>query len=606
MGTNFAPEHLTELFEKPRDVQRIEMRFRPYVEQATYYQFLKGSYFDTAITTLYRLWPETPEFTKLSIVQDVPPRKTAPPTRDHSVVASLTGSMTDLRLDSTSVPGPSPLATAAAIAAAEADGDASDSEEGDSSTPPSSVDETETLEAKGYTRQGPFPYLGASLQHAKPTSFAQPIVFFDTECLARFGASPVAKHIDHLRLRIPSRTIVNVLVSPPHGPVLFPALRYLDLSTTNVRLDAVLAALLRNHTRLEHLVLDRVNLFGFTAREKGTELCRDLGGLCISAGLNRGKERERAIAAWDLAERTRLAEAEAALRRERAINNAHDGSEAARAAVAEEAMRDEMQRNIALARSRRGHRSAGHSTISLRDRPARRGGAAASTTISPADIPAADRAYFVLPPLPSLKTMSIGGEAPLISTFRVSTWEDQFHAGWRDGLSKLSGWAAHVADKYERAVKRSDEWKEWHARNSGDKDKTDAKGKTKGKAKALPADKARPPLDVRLYRFGTVDEPVAEHDRVDPTVGLIEVHPERARDYLDVYKDAVAEADMYTHSQAVRPPCVFCTVPDCEGPRRRGEEGARVDGRGGTGKAHKEGCGHHVGRQIWSWQGVES
>jgi len=43
IGTNYAPEHLEEMFEAPRTgVQRIEIRFRPYVEQASYYQFLKG------------------------------------------------------------------------------------------------------------------------------------------------------------------------------------------------------------------------------------------------------------------------------------------------------------------------------------------------------------------------------------------------------------------------------------------------------------------------------------------------------------------------------------------------------------------------------------
>jgi len=43
IGTNFAPEHLAELFERVRpDMRRMEMCFRPYVEQASYYQFLKG------------------------------------------------------------------------------------------------------------------------------------------------------------------------------------------------------------------------------------------------------------------------------------------------------------------------------------------------------------------------------------------------------------------------------------------------------------------------------------------------------------------------------------------------------------------------------------
>ena len=43
IGTNFAPEHLEEMFEEPRlGITRMEMRFKPYVEQASYYQFLKG------------------------------------------------------------------------------------------------------------------------------------------------------------------------------------------------------------------------------------------------------------------------------------------------------------------------------------------------------------------------------------------------------------------------------------------------------------------------------------------------------------------------------------------------------------------------------------
>jgi hypothetical protein len=43
IGTNYAPEHLEEMFEEPRsDVKRMEIRFKPYLEEASYYQFLKG------------------------------------------------------------------------------------------------------------------------------------------------------------------------------------------------------------------------------------------------------------------------------------------------------------------------------------------------------------------------------------------------------------------------------------------------------------------------------------------------------------------------------------------------------------------------------------
>ncbi|TXT07510.1 hypothetical protein VHUM_03230 [Vanrija humicola] len=629
VGTNFAPEHLQEMFERPRpQMQRMEMRFRPYVEQASYYQFLKGSYFDAAVETLYKNWPETPSFTHISLVQDLPPRVTAPPTRAHSPAPSLANSFADLRLVSrfpTAAPsaatsvapsaaasvvpsvagsaaGSVPPSIAASVTSAAATPDGSDTESGnsgseESTTPPTSLSEADdSLESKGFTRKGPFPYLSERLQHLKPKTFAQPIVFFDIKCMARFGAAPVAKHLTHLRLRVPSRDLALVLVSPPPNTRLFPSLRYLDLSTSNVRLDAVFVTLLRQYERLEHLVLDRVNLFAFSARERGNDMCKELGQACVGAGLARGKERERLIAAWDTAQRTRVAQQEIALRQAAARRASADESDA-------EAMREEMQRQIALSRSRRNRPApAAHSTFSLRDRPSRRGAAAASTgpAVSAADLPPQDKAYFVLPPLPTMKTICIGGEAPLISTFKVSHWEDEFHSGWRDGLAKLHGWAVHIADKYERAVKKANEWKASEV-------KTPTPKGGKGKGKAAPVTKVRPPTDIRLFRFARPDEPLPDWDPRDPTVGLIEVEVSDAapRAYLDEYKHAIADAELYTHSQAVRPPCVLCTVPGCDGPSRRGEEpGERVDGRGGMMGKHKDGCGHSIGDATWGWEGV--
>jgi hypothetical protein len=71
VGPNFAPEHLEEIFAKPReDLRFLSLRFRPYVKVATYYQFLKGAYFDTTLTALSR-WPSY-KLPTLSIVQDPP------------------------------------------------------------------------------------------------------------------------------------------------------------------------------------------------------------------------------------------------------------------------------------------------------------------------------------------------------------------------------------------------------------------------------------------------------------------------------------------------------------------------------------------------------
>ncbi|KAI8981209.1 hypothetical protein BD414DRAFT_538030 [Trametes punicea] len=69
VGPNFAPEHLEEIFQRPRtQLQYLSLQFRPYVQRATYYQFLKGAYFDSTLLALSS-WP-APTLPVLSIVQD--------------------------------------------------------------------------------------------------------------------------------------------------------------------------------------------------------------------------------------------------------------------------------------------------------------------------------------------------------------------------------------------------------------------------------------------------------------------------------------------------------------------------------------------------------
>ena len=613
----------------------MEIRFRPYVEQASYYQFLKGqlkllslsaemfacgsprlmpagSYFDTAIETLTHRWPETPSFTHLSIVQDPPPRLSAPPTAlttaANSVVPSavqsvvnsalttrvnsISSNLADLTLDSPST---------------------SDTEMSGRSTPPTSVSES-PVEPKGYTGHGPFPYLSDRMGISRPKIFAQPIVFFDIKCISTFGASPVAAHLTHLRLRVPSRDLALVLVSTPGGRSLFPSLRYLDISTTNVRIDGVFSALLRSYARLEHLVLDRVNLFGFMARDRGPELCKELGDKVVSAGLVRGKERERQIAAWELRERVRLAESAGARRSSRARDtdeverneegDSSDGyseSPERNAALQVESEEEERQRRLAFARSRRGHRSAGHSTFSLRTRAPR-------TVIAPSvisthvPVPPPDTLYLVLPPLLTLKTLSIGGEAHSLSASKVREWEEEFHRGWRDGLGKIMGWANHVSEKYERAIRKSAEWRYQEIKASLASAKSASSGKGKTKVTPKPAG-TKPPTDIRLFRFPFPDEYVPNCDPSDPLTGLIEVFPE-GKDYLEPYKVVLADAELHANGQGPSQ-CVLCTVPDCEGPARRGDEGAKLDGRGGMGGKHRSGCGHLYGRSIWGWEGCK-
>ncbi|KAJ3998145.1 hypothetical protein F5050DRAFT_1689455 [Lentinula boryana] len=74
---NFTPEHLEELFSVDREgrclrcvknLSYLSLRFRPYVQKASYHQFLSGSYFDSILESLSR-WPPG-RLSTLSIVQD--------------------------------------------------------------------------------------------------------------------------------------------------------------------------------------------------------------------------------------------------------------------------------------------------------------------------------------------------------------------------------------------------------------------------------------------------------------------------------------------------------------------------------------------------------
>ncbi|KZV60406.1 hypothetical protein PENSPDRAFT_350645 [Peniophora sp. CONT] len=69
IGPTYAPEHTEEIFTLQRPLlQYLTLRFNPYVKKATYYQFLKGAYFDSTLIQLSK-WPAG-SLPLLSIVQD--------------------------------------------------------------------------------------------------------------------------------------------------------------------------------------------------------------------------------------------------------------------------------------------------------------------------------------------------------------------------------------------------------------------------------------------------------------------------------------------------------------------------------------------------------
>jgi hypothetical protein len=569
---------------------------------------IPGSYFDTAVETLYRRWNVVPSFTHLALVQDIPPRLVK-----RTAKKTVMGARETL---------PETIE--------------SDDESSEPDDPTLKTDYELPVEPRGYSGHGPFPYVSEKMNYAKPKTFAQPIVFFDIRCISRLAVSDVASYLTHFRLRVPSRDIASVLITPPPvaggvKKVMFPNLRYLDISTTNMRLDSNLTALLRTYSKLEHLVLDRVNLFGFLAREKGGELCRELGGVCVTSGLQRGKERERQIAAWETAERTRLAEEERERARLRQSTSSDEDSddEEAEAARAAAAAAEEHHAAVTAARNRRrGHRSMAFSTFSIRERSSRNAPATASAIAASIPLPPATKLTIVLPPLPTLRSIGVGGEVPSMTDAKMADWQREFQRGWAEAIQRVVGWAMHCGERYDRAIKKAEEWEASSQQDvlktgkpSGSTKHPRAKD-VKNKAKAPSATaKTKPPLEVRLFRFPvSEDEENKEVDPSDPLGGLVEVFSSE-EDWRSRYTQALvdaeawcsvlkesgtpAEHDTRAMEAGLAPRCVFCPIPDCEGPVRRGAEGEKMDGLGGMrDDAHPKMCGHMLGRRTWGWEGV--
>lgn len=698
IGTNFSPEHLDEVFLSPKPrIKLIDLRFRPYVEKASYYQFLKGSYFDSAIESLINNWGEVKSLTHVALVQDIPPRFSVP----HLVkrLERLARSGADSGVTSGTVTTVASSRTGSDIEDEEGAGDGNGNGGGEGEAivteladdPDDDVTYANSLERladatpvepRGYTGHGPFPFLSEELaRDLRPKTFAQPIVFFDIRCLARLATAKASRHVTHFRLRIPCRDIAKVLCEPvndgTNGRSFFPSLRYLDISTTNIRIDGWFPTLVKRYDKLQHLVLDRTNLFGFQGKDNGAELCETLGKECVMVGLARAKEREREIGAWDQEERKRFAIREREKRRaaeaarneaarlrarqaeqeraERRANGETDLSDDDEDGPEQEGAEEQAQASsstpaafpehnrvspaLARARARRAARSIAFATFSIRDNTARnRANQSGSTNADDLiDIPDSNLSVFILPPLPTLNTVSIGGEATKLTREKSRQWEKHFHTGWKDGLDKLIDWANRSVEKYERASRLARQWRQQEegsfatAKASSGSGNGGAgasiKGNTKaGGGKPLSTLKTKPPLDVRLYRYPQTPEEIASaiattiDDPKNPFSGLIQVNRDTDHNSSDIYSDwkspyleAKAEAEASAlaaeHGNDLHQPSVIlCCVPDCEGPMRRGDEGDRLDGRSGMKLVngavsatlkHRPGCGHLVGRQEW-------
>ena len=557
----------------------------------------------------------------------------------------------------------------------------SDDGDGESGSLSESSDDDETWDAladahpvepkTGYTGQGPFPYLSGRLADSKPSTFAQPVVFHDITCLARLARAPASRHVRDLRLRCPGRDVVKTLSEggdTPHdaeGRRWFPRLRYLDVSTSNVRLDGWLPVLLRRYNKLEHVVLDRTNLFGFRGKDSGQVLCADLARMCAGmVGIQRAKERERELTRLEEVQRRR----EAVLERERqrrisAERPIREENEDGRDDEDGDEDEDELEfddngdpiqrpprrrrapepepiqyRPMERARPRRNRRTIAVATFSVRENSRRNRVHDRANVEDDADlvIPPPQSVCMVLPSLSRLKSVNLGGEALPLDQIKLDAWDKGFRAGWKDGIDKSFEWAARVGERYDRAVKAAETWRsaEQHEFTQGSSSGRGGAGKRGPSPLLLPNGKprTRPPLDVRLYRYPWPEETINEEDEVpdpdDPYAGLIKVEPDE--NWKDVYLRYLGEAEARCAADATivnqdggrveRGPSetsssgpVLCCIPDCEGPMRRGDGGERVDGRAGMklvnghvvirgGFKHKPGCGHGYAANVWSNQ----
>ncbi|GAA6027239.1 hypothetical protein JCM8097_002514 [Rhodosporidiobolus ruineniae] len=273
IGPLAQPENLEDLLHPDsiartgrwKRLEQLSFRFNPYVSERSYYTFLKGAYFDSAVHTLSRLDPSLlPSFTRLSFAQDLPP--THGVKRKETLafgLHDLGDSIEQISLSQVVVPTSGRHKRKTAL-------------------------KTEKMD------------------------FAQPIVFFQLSCLTTLSQSPLGSQLTHLTFRLPRRALLPSLTDHARNPLLHPpfaALKHLDLSTTHIVDDARFPIFLRLHPGLESLVLDRCSgLISAEAVDEPTAVgtLRWLGKCCGGIGLSRAED---AVRSWRRIQKERPSDA---------------------------------------------------------------------------------------------------------------------------------------------------------------------------------------------------------------------------------------------------------------------------------------------------------
>ncbi|KAF5345209.1 hypothetical protein D9758_009656 [Tetrapyrgos nigripes] len=398
--TNFMPEHLEEMFDLRRKSQGsrclscvgkleyLSFRFRPYVRQASYYHFLKGAYFDSALEAI-SCWPST-NLPKLSIIQD--PLTTESSTSAGSDVqvappsVSFSSGLPKLNHDFAQ-----PLVFFRL----------------DTTVPELLRSDAIRLSLTSFRIRLPARSLMRSLTHApppNPPSFGAPVTPGEAPTY-RYSVPPRNSHL------------------PPS-----PYLKLLDLSTSSVSEDAIALILVR-YPALTHLIADDCGILkGELGHRDGGQEWAKLSKECALAGSLRAKNREKKVKQWIEEEKT------AAMNKQDATGSR--GREHSQAGEGESSA-------AGRRRPKKGRKGLATATISLKKNDAQNHNGA--NTISR---PRADPALFIqkiriLPPTPTLQAFSTSlvvpaGSIPAEAADILSSTNDLWERGWAEGIKILT------------------------------------------------------------------------------------------------------------------------------------------------------------------------
>ncbi|GAA6060904.1 hypothetical protein JCM10212_003938 [Sporobolomyces blumeae] len=412
--------------------------------------------------------------------------------------------------------------------------------------------------------------------------FAQPIVFFRLDCLSILATSPVGSRLTHLTLRLPRRNLLTALTTPSpaasatNGSTLspsFPSLTYLDLATTHLIDDARFPTLLRMHPKLTHLVIDRcTGLISRDAVDENTAIVtmKWLGKCCGGVGFSRAEE---ALRAWRRIVKERPADAP----------------------------------NVPHSARRTGRRPVGSRRVEP-SLPPTASSDPTSTSPSIDTLVPPVRELFVVPPLPSLRSLSAGLHSH-VGRRTERLWTEAFEQGYQDMVDKC-------VVRIEEYVERWEAWRRMGKLGDGTrrivtfKDAFDPVSPAVG---VVGERATNQPLD------DDDDEDEDEHqDDPDPTFekflkerNLVKISPSTAHDLSLLYRSQLEER------------FTVCFVPDCtdaagvprlslerNGRESRAEREDRekaIDEREKRDRSewrkaaslHKAGCGHLERRRAW-------